>query len=585
MADWNVAFLNTTFVRLTVQPACFVATGSKWAEGQPTLRKTPDVACWDSICTEVFNQEPCRSADGDLLSSSLQDAINRSLLPESFTFAYDAPHSSLGPFRMLGGLAFSLGASKEECQYILGLLEENRWFSQNSASMVFDWLSYNGNLDLFTHNVVAFSLLDTGVMRRSSESKTFPLNLDAGGGHFNLQSVVLLLFGLYVVLLLYHILEMVHRVAVQFMASRKRNRSFKGFLLDFASEPWNILDTLSLMISMATVISFLIYVLNPFRVDYRFTTQASTKYVVPNDEVKLYNMPQAVDPSRNLEDDWYLFKQFEQLHGIYYVFLELAALNSLFIALKTIKIVNRFQIVSKFSDTLANGKSRNLYFIIVINLQMSGFALAMTVIFGTMVEEFSSPLSTMGTLLFWVCGRSDLRPLMGVSPSLAVLFFVAFMIVFRFISTNMFLATQLNTFAALMGQADIQAARQEANAKMGMKQVKYASRLELQDELELERQSEDQVTVKRILRPGLALQANVKPGDVVSKVNKQKVEWENMLGDEEYEHIERALLQEQDGSITIMFQDGSLSKTFILTYFDISWLLLALMCKRRTLRA
>ena len=57
---------------------------------------------------------------------------------------------------------------------MLSLLDADRWFSENSASMVFDWtassilspnqlllfckwrrrISYNGNMDLFTHNVV-----------------------------------------------------------------------------------------------------------------------------------------------------------------------------------------------------------------------------------------------------------------------------------------------------------------------------------------------------------------------------------------------------------------------------------------------
>ena len=556
IANWNIGFLNTTFVRLTIQPACFVATEARWASGSPTLRKTPDVECWNSVCTEVLSTESCRTADGNTLNTqSLANTINASGVSDTFSFGYDNPGTNLGPFRMLGGLAFSLGVTKEECQEMLALLNESRWFTENSASMVFDWLTYNGNMDLFTQNIVAFSLLETGILRRSSVARTFPMNVDAGGGYFNLQTLVLVLFGIYSLLLFYHIIEMCRHVAAEFVQSRHMQKSCKNFLVDFLSEPWNLAELISLGISLATFAFFLVWVLNAFRAQYNFSMDEFLKYVVPNEEVKIYGMPQVVDPVRFLEDDWYFFQQFEGIQSTYAAFLELAALNSLFIALKTIKIVNQFGIVSKFSNTLGNGRSRNLYFIIVINLQMSGFALAMTVIFGTMVEEFSSPMSTMGALLYWVCGSSRLRPLMSVSPTLAVLFFVGFMVVFRFISTNMFLATQLNTFAALVGERDIHKAKKEANAKMGMKQVKYHNRRELQDELELERQSEDQVIVKKILRPGLALQANVKPGDVVSKVNKQKVEWQATLGDEEYEHIERALVPEQDGSISIMFQD------------------------------
>eukprot|EP00438_Fugacium_kawagutii_P036753 Skav205309 [mRNA] locus=scaffold3444:61548:64196:+ [translate_table: standard] len=489
ISDWNIGFLNTTFVRLTIQPACFVATDAKWAPGSPLQRKTPDVECWNSVCTQVLSTEPCRTADGNILdAASLANTINASSVSDTFSFGYDSANIDIGPHKMRGGLAFSLGVKKEQCQQMLELLNESRWFTENSASMVFDWISYNGNMDLFTQNIVAFSLLETGVLRRSSAARTFPMNVDAGGGYFDLQTLVLVLFGVYSALLLYHIFEMCRHLVAEFTQSRRMGKSCKNFLEAFLSEPWNLAELASLGISLATFVTFLVWVLHVFRSQYKFSTSDSSKYIVPNEEVKRFGMPKVVDPVRFLEDDWYLFFQFEEIQGVYAAFLELAALNSLFIALKTVKIVNQFSIVDKFSSTLANGRSRNLYFIIVINLQMSGFALAMTVIFGTMVEDFSSPLSTMGALLYWVCGASNLRPLMLVSPNLAVLFFVAFMIVFRFISTNMFLATQLNTFAALVGERDIQKAKKEANAKMGMKQGRYHNRNQLQGE-ELEDQA------------------------------------------------------------------------------------------------
>ena len=558
IANWNIGFLNTTFVRLTIQPACFVATEERWASGSPTLRKTPDVDCWNSVCTKVLSSETCRTADGEILNAqSLANAINSSLLPDTVSFGYEAPGNHLGSFRMLGGLAFSLGVKKEQCQDMLALLEDNRWFTKNSASMVFDWLTYNGNMDFFTHNVVAFSLLETGILHKSSESRTFPMNVEAGGGYFSLQIVVLVLFGLYALLLLYHIIDLCWQMRCMHLKARRIHRPFKAFLSflkDFFTEPWNLVELVSLIISLGTLVSFLVLMLNGFRSQYRFSTGNSAGYVVPNIDVRYYKMKPVVDPERYLEDDWFVFNQFEQVAVLREVFLELAALNSLWAGIKAIKTMSNFSMMSTFSNTLAHGKSRNLYFIIVINLQMLGFALAMTVIFGTMVEDFSSPLSTMGTLLYRVCGESHLGPLISVSPFFAVLFFVAFTVVFRFISTNMFLATQLNTFAALVGECDIQVAKKEAEAKMGMKQVKYRNRKELQNELELELKI-DQVRVKKILRPGKTTKANVKPGDLVSRVNKEKVEWQSTLAIEEYEHVERALMPEADGSITIMFQD------------------------------
>jgi len=566
ISNWNIGFLNTTFVRLTVQPACFVATSSRWASGSPTLRRTPNVECWNSVCTDVFSHELCRTADGQILdTASLSMAVNlTSQLPETFKFQYDVPSKDLGPFRMLGGLAFSLGVTAAQCQEMLSLLDADRWFSENSASMVFDWISYNGNMDLFTHNVVGFSLMRTGVMIRSTESKTFPMNVDTGGGYFHLQTLVLMLFGIYAALLLYHIVEMCRTIHHEFKRSRYMQKPFSRFLADFLSHTWNVVDLLSLLISSATFVTFIVFVMNTFRAQYQFSVDDLAKYVVPNDAAQAFAMPQAVNPVRYLEDDWYFFNQFERVQGIYSIFLQFAALNSLFIAIKTIKIVNRFGKVSKFSQTLAKGRSRNMYFLIVIKLQMVGFALAMTVIFGTMVEGFSSPIATMGSLLYWVCGWADLDPLLQASPILAILFFVAFIVIFRFISTNMFLATQLNTFADLVGESDILAAKRAASAKTGIKEVRYGSKKELQDDLELERQGENQVFVKKILGTGPAVQKNVLLGDVVSKVNKQKMDWRTELTEDDYEHIERSLRPDKDGSLTIVFQDAP-KKSFMQT--------------------
>jgi len=343
---------------------------------------------------------------------------------------------------------------------------------------------------------------------------------------------------------------------LEFKRSRYVQKPFGKFLADFVSDSWNVVDSASLIISLATFVSFIVFATDTFRNDFKFRLSDSQKFVVPNSDVKTYNMAKKVNPVRYLQDDWFIFKEFENVQSTYSFFLQLAALNSLFIAIKTIKIVNRFRTVSKFSQTLAKGRSRNLYFLIVIKLQMVGFALAMTVVFGTLVEGFNGPIATMGSLLYWVCGWADLNPLLEASPILAILFFVAFIVVFRFISTNMFLATQLNTFADLVGESDIHAAKRAAAAKLGIKEVKYRSKKELQDDLELERMGENQVIVKKISGQGAALLKNVLVGDMVSKVNKHKMEWSRFLPDDETEHIERQLIPDKDGSLTISFQDA-----------------------------
>eukprot|EP00438_Fugacium_kawagutii_P036754 Skav205310 [mRNA] locus=scaffold3444:93925:96786:+ [translate_table: standard] len=547
IADWNIGFLNTTFVRVTIQPACFVATHAQWASGLPLQRKTPEVECWNSVCTEVLSTEPCRTADGNILDA----ASLASIAPEMLSSGYEA-RNKLGPFRMLGGLAFGFGVTKKQCQHMLALLDDKGWFTQNSASIVFDWLTYNGNVDFFTHNVVAFSLLETGILQKTVKSATLPMNVDAGGGYFHLQILILVLFAIYALLLLYHTAEMGMRMIRCFWRVRHMKHRFRAFFSDFCSKPWNLVELVSILISLATYVSFLLFVLEPFRSEYKFSLGNKNEYVVPNSDVKYYNMPQVTNRERYLEDDWYIFKEFERLQFLDLILMQLASLNSLWTGFKTVKTITKnFKAAGVFGRTLGNG--RNVYFLIVIMLQMLGFAFAMTVIFGTVVEGFSYPSSALQVLTYWVCGASNLYPLMSAWPGLAVIFFVAFTIVFRFISANMFLATQLNTFAALVGEEDIKKARRDAVTKMGMKRVIYHSQRELQRELKLALNTDVRVEVKAVLKQGKAAQANVKAGDVIYTVNHVKVNWQAVLAMEEYEHAERALMPRENGSITIMF--------------------------------
>ncbi|CAE7680527.1 TBB, partial [Symbiodinium necroappetens] len=72
------------------------------------------------------------------------------------------------------------------------------------------------------------------------------------------------------------------------------------------------------------------------------------------------------------------------------------------------------------------------------------------------------------------------------------------------------------------------------------------------------------VFVKKILGTGPALQKNVLLGDVVSKVNKQKMDWRTELSEDDHEHIERSLTPDKDGSLTIVFQDAP-KKSFMET--------------------
>eukprot|EP00931_Biecheleriopsis_adriatica_P003779 TRINITY_DN105539_c0_g1_i1.p1 TRINITY_DN105539_c0_g1~~TRINITY_DN105539_c0_g1_i1.p1 ORF type:complete len:1627 (-),score=332.39 TRINITY_DN105539_c0_g1_i1:145-4959(-) len=556
---WNIGFTNSTFVRLTVQPACFVENPTEqWRKGSRTLRKTRDGTCAEMVCTEILSNEACHTADGRLLDTASLNNLASEMNPTHYNFA--APETELGPYNLLGGYAFSLGVTKQQSQETLELLKKNYWFSKNSASMVFDWITYNGNMDMFTYNKVSFSLLRTGLMVKDHQARTFPMNVFVGGGFFDSQTLLLVLYGLYVLLLLYHIFEMLRLICREYAKSMSQGKSFVGFLIDFFKTPWHVADVISLTISLSTFVNFIYFAVSAFRANYIFSLQSTNKYVVPNDAAKFYNMAQVSDPMRYYQDDWYIFRNFEILQGSYDLFLQLASMNSLFISIKTIKIVNRFKTVSVFSLTLDHGKDRNVYFLFVIYQLMFGIALAMMVIFGTKDQGFSSIGDAMGSLCFWACGAFTMDPLLEDKPFWAVMFFVAFIVLFRFICTNMFLATQLNTFADLVGQQDIKSVKLAIERDKSLRIVTYhkkdymKAKDQLKADIAVERLGDGQVAISKVLRQdGLAAEHSIQPGLIIARVNKQKIEWTKAIADDMI--IENDIFPDSNGKIKMYFQE------------------------------
>jgi len=549
---WNIGFLNTTLVRLTIQPACFVPNPDKtWAEGMPTLRKTPDTVCASAVCTDVLEDEECHTSSGRRLKKSdLDTYVSSNPIPYDFA----EPNKDLGSAGMLGGFVFSLGNSEQECKDMLRMLDEDGWFSQNSASMVFDWITYNGNLDMFTHNQVSFSLMQTGVMKKDMIADTFPLNMAEGGGFFWLSRImILVLFAVYVCLLSFHMAEMIKLVVNDYSRSRREEKGFLTFVSEFYSDPWHVVDTISLTISSLVVVNFLLFVSAAFRATYRFSVSDLDKFVVSNNDVSNFGLAKAVETLRYLQDDWYIFLNFERTASNYHTFLSLAALNSLFISIRVVKVVNKFELVHVFSQTLGNAKGRNAYFIVVIFELLCGFAFAMMLIFGVTVEGFSDPINTLGTLCYWLAGEFDLQPLLDANSTLAVVFFVAFIVVFRFICVNMFLATQLNSFAELVGKMDIEKAKAEMDKEKLVRIVEYPSKDALKADITVERQDDNEVIVKIILdHNGLAVKQGIGPGHILFKVNRQRDDWrrEGII-----DIIEDGMQEDSQGIIRIIFKD------------------------------
>lgn len=151
------------------------------------------------------------------------------------------------------------------------------------------------------------------------------------------------------------------------------------------------------------------------------------------------------------------FRKFEDAKDRYTLFLTIAAMNSFLLSFKVVKYVTQIKALGfdRFNNTLSAALSQNVFFVIILSLLLSGFSVFYHIVFGAVDMNAGTIPDSFAALFYWMLGLFDLRDALKVSPFLATLFFCVFMVVFYFISLNIFLCTMLNTYSEKVGEEDV----------------------------------------------------------------------------------------------------------------------------------
>ncbi|CAK0861217.1 unnamed protein product [Prorocentrum cordatum] len=303
IGNWNIGFLSNTFVRMTVQPACYIKNAELLLNvGDTPVRATPNIECANEDCQRVLTEESCRTAWGTDLS---KEGVSKfDLADESVKYADS--DTELGSHGLLGGFVFNLGTNQRECEDMIATASDQKWFTKNAASIVFDWVTYNGNLDTFSFHTAAFSLMETGVLKKSLNAVTFNMNYTDGGGPFRTARLaILVLFALYALLVLVASLLLL-RDLVRTVRRRVHDPSGRvAWWKIWFSNIWNLTDTISLALSLVNIIHIAFYLRIEFVRKYVFSLNELEKYAVPAEYEQEFQLANASDPARPLQDDYY----------------------------------------------------------------------------------------------------------------------------------------------------------------------------------------------------------------------------------------------------------------------------------------
>ncbi|CAD7953385.1 unnamed protein product [Amoebophrya sp. A25] len=453
VADSNSGFQYTTFVRLTIQQACYEANPDPTYESQyPYLRSNGigqvcgTVSCSQNTCLDAHGVDNARPSYTGLSGTE---------------YTFKDPEK-LGTFGLSGGYQIYLGKNASTALTKLENLKTDLLFTElEVSSMVFDYVTQNSNMDLYVYTSVSFSQLETGELVKKAESIPLPLSVfDEGNYYASERSALFLMFLLYLICALIYLHQEIKTMLKQQAETFSEYRAnpygipkphIFQFLLDhYSKSPFNMLETASTISSLVILLFFALYLAHAFRASWSITANMNERFSIPNSEVKMWEMNRESSPDRLTDEDGYIFLQFEVLRSNYQTIVTVASINSLFLTLKVVKFVLGWRIFFSVASTLSKALPLIMVFTVVLTLQLVGFALLFHVEFGTGIPELGTPVRSVDTMFRFLLGDFDdtLKRMMDRGEAVTSIMFILFMLFFYFLLMQMYLATMMSTYSA-----------------------------------------------------------------------------------------------------------------------------------------
>lgn len=426
MKEYNVGVMTNNHVRLSVQQSCFRQNpNERWRGGYP-YQLDPvfkGASCADQNCVKQMleKSDTCLTASGEQRNVGSMKGSWSSI---KYSYAEE------GTYNSVGGYAIGLGATKDEAAWILKIISEDRFFQADSASFVFEFVTYNANFDLFAYTLVKFSLKGTGKLVHEVATSVFPLNVFSQGSQENSSTYVLLsdiFFALYIVAALIFTAYFCWDLSIQYFITVNLSRKWYMFIFDFFLEDWwNFVDLASLILNIAVIEHVFKYMLiggsiwvsrqgiRSWTLDYKFSTVATSD---------------TVDP----------FAKFNQVADVYSWFTGLAAVNGLFLMLRLLKYLNGLTALRLVMTAISSAINELAVMTIIFFLMLLSFMCMFTFRYGIQYERFSTLNESFINLFLFLNGRFQVADLIEVSPIYFAVVFTFFEVMFILI-VNMFLA-------------------------------------------------------------------------------------------------------------------------------------------------
>lgn len=322
------------------------------------------------------------------------------------------------------GFVCSIPADKEIGEPMLDYLGESNFISDQTASVVLDFVLFNANVGLFTYVAIEFTFPPSGTLEKNIFTSSMRLNpYDGGAGTWRMC-----LFGGFVALWAFFVVDEVISLGKEFLANKEKNtlvRVVKTLVEHFTQDFYNVLDATSYAISAMTVSSWMAYLNAPIRQHFIFPEEPVWE------ELKC-------EQSWCADDD--IIQEFYLLSIKFRTFVRVASINCLIICIRVLKFFRGDEKMQVVIGTLINSLTRIMWFFVMLGLILMGFVTMAHIGFGTKIISFCSLENAVMTSFQMVIGNYDYGALDRADEMLALIFFLPFMLIFFFVLMNIFLA-------------------------------------------------------------------------------------------------------------------------------------------------
>jgi hypothetical protein len=413
--------------------------------GPNQLAKVRDPLQRDALSSSISDVVRCNTADGkcsdgrlchlaEEATESKKDEFGNPLQIRVTGHPLDTTLPSWSRALTYGyrqGFVCSIPAEPSLGGPILEYLGERNFISEQTASLVIDFVLFNANVGLFTYVAIEFTFPPSGTVSKDVYTCSMRLNPYDGEVGF----LRMCLFFTYIGLTAVFILDEVKSLWTEFQAMREREprilmRFVRTCIEHFTHDFYNVLDTVSYAVSSLTILSWMAYYGSPLRREFIFPE-------VPEWTPEKCST-EAGGPTWCSDDD--VIQEFYLLSILFRNFVRVGSINCLIICVRVLKFFRGDERMNVVTGTLVSAVGRVLWFFVMLTIILMGFVMMGHIAFGSKYSKFASVQDALMMCFQMVIGNYEYEKLERTDGTLAVIFHVPFMLVFYFVLMNIFLA-------------------------------------------------------------------------------------------------------------------------------------------------